>query len=337
MNWLAEIHLRQAGRCLMVLMPVLLLWVISGDALWLRAAVMAVATLIGVERAHLAPAGVLLQALAVTMGFLLLFFALQQPVLFVLGCGLMAAAAIGLSAFGRKLRSLGNFVFIPALYLACETAEGLVPAQFAAHAWHFLPYMLISMLPVLLLSLIEHHRRGRQQAAGMWRHYLCWRHQRDAGEAMPVAAAMLAVGLAVACAAALVEWQQLGHGQWVVWSAASVVTGDVLSSRRKLRDRGLGALIGVPLGIGIGSLLPHTPVMYALVALASVTTLVSFHRYIVGFAARCTCVACALILLNESAMVASERLVNVLLGGVIGLGFVLLVDRLLPAPRIRAA
>ncbi|TDR78373.1 FUSC family protein [Paludibacterium purpuratum] len=321
------VDLRQLGRCLVVLMPVLLVWWASADLLWLRAAIVAVALYIGVERAHLAPLGVLLQTLAIMAAFLLLLRSLVVPPLFVAGCALMAAGAIGLSAYGRKLRSLGNFVFIPALYLACEAADGSAPAQYAAQGAHLLPYIALCMLPVWLLSLVEHHRR--LDAMPWWRHHTRLRYLDDAGTTMAVREAMLAGGLAVACAAALVAWRHFGHGQWVIWSAASVVTGDVLSAKRKLRDRAWGAAVGVPMGIGIGSLLPHHPAVSALIALGAVTSLVSFRRYPIGFAVRCACAAVALTVLNAPADVAAERLIDVVLGGVIGLAGVLAVNRAL--------
>jgi hypothetical protein len=51
---------------------------------------------------------------------------------------------------------------------------------------------------------------------------------------------------------------RLVHGQWMIWSAASVISGDLTSGRQKLRDRMAGALVGVPPGIGAGILLQHS-------------------------------------------------------------------------------
>lgn len=58
--------------------------------------------------------------------------------------------------------------------------------------------------------------------------------------------AAIAAALSVAVAATAVEPLHLDHGQWVIWSAASVVTGDPASGHRKLRDRLTGAIVGVP-------------------------------------------------------------------------------------------
>jgi hypothetical protein len=319
------LDLRQVGRCVLVLLPIFLWAEVSGDPLWLRAAIMAVAAFIGLERVGLAPLWVLLQGLATVAGFILLTFAWQVPLLFVLACALMAAAAIGLSAYGRKLRSLGNFIFIPALYLACETAEGQVWPGLMVNALHFIPYMLLCLLPVLLLSLFEHAERLRHTGGRWLPHYLQLRRQLELGDRLAVCEAMIAVALAVALAAALIEYQHLGHGQWVVWSAASVVTGDVASTHAKLRDRARGAVFGVPCGIALGWLLPHNQLAFALMAVTSILTLVAFRRYVQGFATRCACVAATLMVADQSLAVVSERVINVLLGGVIGVVLVVVL------------
>jgi hypothetical protein len=310
------VDLRAALRCLLVLLPVFAWSLLSGDVRWLQAAVMAVSTLIGVERVGLAPLGVLLQGCAAIAGFFLLYFSLCFPLLFVLACALMAAAAIGLAAFGRKLRSLGNFIFIPALYLACEAFDGPAAAPSVVVALAWMPYLLLCLLPVLLLSLLEYAIRVHRSGQSGWSQIL---HQGlDLGERIPVHESMLAAALAVALAASMVEYGQIGHGQWVVWSAASVVTGDVVSSRLKLLDRARGALCGVPLGVFSGSLLPHSPFCYALIVLGSVLSLVSFRRYVVGFGVRCACAAAALVVAGHALAQAADRISNVLLGGVTG-------------------
>jgi hypothetical protein len=71
------------------------------------------------------------------------------------------------------------------------------------------------------ISHIRHLARVRRRVA-------------DDGVAASFVEAMVAVTLAVACASILVEWRHLDPGQWVIRSAASVVTGDAASARRML-------------------------------------------------------------------------------------------------------
>src|SRR6476646_10767260 len=53
-------------------------------------------------------------------GFLVLLTTISTPPAFVGATAAMAAASILVTAKDHKVRSLGNFTFIPALYLACE-------------------------------------------------------------------------------------------------------------------------------------------------------------------------------------------------------------------------
>jgi len=315
------------GRAVIVLTPVLIATLLSGNAIWLEAGIVTVSTFIGMDRSGLAPLGVVLHGLAILAGFLLLVWALACPPLFVLGCAALAAGSILVTARGAKLRSLGNFTFIPAVYLACELSENLTPAEATTRALHFLPFAALAALPTLVLSVAV-HERGRAAAEGLLHHFREILRPIDLGRAKPWAESALAVTLAVAVAAALVEWRHLGNGQWVIWSAASVVTGDYASAGTKLRNRGLGAVMGVPLGILLGQLLPHTIFAYELAVLASILTLVAFKSYVAGFAARSGCIAIAFILAGETATMAAERVVNVLIGGIIGYGFVLGVHAL---------
>jgi uncharacterized membrane protein YccC len=134
---------------------------------------------------------------------------------------------------------------------------------------------------------------------------------------------MVAAGLAVGVAAILVEWLHIDHGQWVIWSAVSVVTGHTASSRDKLRDRAIGAVIGVPIGVAVGLVAPHAMLAYAMASAAAVLTFVAIPWYPVAFTTRCSLVAFAIMVANGSPAIAAERIVNVLLGGVVGVLFVL--------------
>jgi hypothetical protein len=307
------------GRALLVLAPLVIAALATGNPAWLRAGLVTISSFIAMERSGLTPLGVLLHGLIVIACFLSLLLALAAPPLFVLLCAALAAGSILVTARGAKLRSLGNFTFIPALYLACETSENLSVPVAIMRGLHFLPYAAVSLLPVLALSLALQHRRHEDGARlALLRHI-------DLGARKPCAASVIAVTLAVATAAALVEWRHMGNGQWVIWSAASLVTGDYVSAGAKLRKRGLGALFGVPGGVLIGQLLPRNPFTFDLTVLASTLTLVAFRSYIAGFTTRCMFIAIAFIVAGDSIAIAAERVVNVIAGGLIGYAFVFAV------------
>lgn len=328
---LDEIDWPPLGRALLAVSPFMALFLLSGSIQWLAtAALVGLCTSIAKERLALAPFGVLLHGVAITTGFVLFIATSASPLLFVALCAVMAAASVWLTAEGHTLRSLGNFTFIPALYLASEVMENAASHQAIPHAAPELPYMAIGLIPVIILSASRGAMSNRSPSFLAFGPQVRLRlsHKTDYGERRAVAEACLAVACAVALAAILVEWRALDHGQWAIWSAASVVTGEAGTEHLKLRNRAAGALIGVPVGIAMGWILPHAPWVYGASVLAGLLTLIAFRRYVLGFGARCAFIAVALTVSGKSAFIAGERILNVILGGLIGLACVFTLRRL---------
>jgi hypothetical protein len=324
-----ELEARAAARAALVLTPLVAVAVASGKPIWLQAAIVSGSAFIVMEKTSLAPFGVVLHGAVIAAGFFVLLGAIAQPPAFVAATAVMATASILVTAKGHKLRALGNFTFIPVLYLACETAENAPPGILLDRGLAFLPYLAAAMVPVITLSAVE-HVCDRDPGVSHVRHLA--RVQRrvvDHGVAAPFFEASVAMALAVACASILVEWRHLDNDQWVIWSAASVVTGDAASAWRKLGDRMLGAFLGVPIGTALGFLLPHSGVILTLATAGAVLTLVTFRRYPLGFGMRCALIALTLIDISHSASLAAVRIENVVLGGVIGLASVFGIHGLL--------
>jgi hypothetical protein len=306
----------------LVLAPLVAVAIASGQPIWLQAAIVSGSAFIVMEKTNLAPLGVALHGIAIAAGFLVLLATISTPPAFVGATAAMAAASILVTAKGDKLRPLGNFTFIPALYLACETAEGTPRGVLLDRGLAFLPYIAAAMVSVIVLAAAL-HVRDRDLGVSHIRHLTRFRRRVvDHGVAASVVEAMVAVTLAVACASIIVERRHLDHGQWVIWSAASVVTGDAASARRKLGDRMLGAFVGVPIGVTLGFLMPHSGIILKLATIGAVLSLIAFRRYPLGFGLRCALVALALIDDGQSVAFAAERVENVALGGAIGLVFV---------------
>jgi hypothetical protein len=82
----------------------------------------------------------------------------------------------------------------------------------------------------------------------------------------------------------------------VIWSAASVVTGDAASGHRKMVDRMTGAIVGVPIGVVAGLLVPKDLLAFSSIAtgiasILAVLSLVALRQYVVAFGLRCGCAA----------------------------------------------
>ncbi|MCB8881463.1 FUSC family protein [Acidisoma cellulosilytica] len=303
---------------LIVLSPLMLAAGLSGNLQWWRAMIVGMAIYIVVEKVGLAPLGVILHAAVVAAGIILLLISFAVPPLFVLGAASLGGASVMLRSYGATFRSLGSWTFIPILYLASDLRDGSAPGVLALRGLHFLPYLAAAVVPGLILSIIRYRQSTGAltgHSHGFWRLF----RRSDHGERQRVLEPMAATFVAVAVTAGVVEWQHLQYGEWVIWSAASVITGTTASDRRKLRERLTGALVGVPLGIGASFILPHDGLTYGLAALAALLTLVAIRRYVLAFGLRCACVALALMVLGQGDVLAASRAFNVVLGGLLGM------------------
>ncbi|MFM0327402.1 FUSC family protein [Caballeronia glebae] len=310
----SEIKIWPLVHAAIALLPFVALALATGNALWMKASLLAIATTIAEDQLALRPLGVVAHGLAIIAGTYVLLLAELVPAFFVVACMLLAACVILLASRGSKFRALGNWTFIPVLVLANELHGGrTVDALLhAAPAW--LPYLLVALAP----AVVSAHIRSRGKSAARWSNL------DDFGERAPFGEDLAAMLASVGIAAAMVVYARMDNAQWVIWGAASIVTGSVDTARTKLRNRAWGVIAGVPIGIVLGRfVVPHSGMAVTLATLAAFLTLVAFQRYVVGYFFRCVFVALAIMLANQSAADAFERLTHVLAGGAIGIVCVL--------------
>jgi hypothetical protein len=274
----------------------------------------AISLLIPALKLGLAPRLVALHYLAILFTFGTLFLAAPIKPLFVSLTALAAFLAVAVTRYGDALRTLGNWVFIPAVYLACEVREGGSASEALRHAGIIVAASPIALLLVCGVQMFD----GRHRDDAVPPHY----GSAAAEWLLPAAA----TALAVFAAAALVEVLNLAQGQWVIWSAASVVVGDFTAVTGKLKLRATGALIGVPLGLLVGVALPQSRIGYSFAVLGAILTLIAFSRYAVGFGTRCFFIALAASFAGGASGIAEERVANVIIGGAFGLIAVVLME-----------
>ena len=308
-----EIKSAELLRALVVVGPMVAAYFVSRETALLNLGLVAVSLLIPALRLHLPPKVIAWHYLAILITFAALFLAAPIKPLFVALTALAGFLAVAGTRYGEHFRTLGNWVFIPAVYLACEVREGASASEALRHAGVIIVSSPIALALVCAIRIYDQRRRGPAAISF---------GPRAAEWFLPAAA----TAMAVFAAAALVDILDLAQGQWVMWSAASVVVGDLSASTGKLKQRAIGALIGVPLGFLAGFALPQSRVGYAVAVLAATLTLISFSRYIVGFGLRCFFIALAASFAGGASGIAEERIVNVLIGGTFGLIAVALTE-----------
>ncbi|UDQ90527.1 FUSC family protein [Xanthobacter autotrophicus] len=322
--WLAqELHLGAIARALAVIGPLVIAYLVSGEPALVNLCLLTVSLLIPALKLRLSPAAVIVQYLVIVATFALLFLAAPIPPLFVVLAGLTGFMAAAVTRFGTLMRTLGNWVFIPAVYLALDIREGALGEAALWQAGVLLGLSPVGLALVCAVQALDGRRRtlDRSEIFGP-----------PSGDWLVPAVATAA---AVFAAAVLVEMFDIREGQWLIWSAASVVVGDLSASTGKLKLRALGALVGAPLGLLIGLALPVSEAGYSFCVLGAMLTLIAFSRYVVGFGARCFFIALAAAFAGTGSGIAAERVENVLIGGAFGLVAVALAEIARPPRRTR--
>jgi hypothetical protein len=309
-----EVKSSELLRALAVISPLVIAYFFLREPAVLNLGLIAISLLIPALKLGLAPRTVALHYLAILITFGALFLAAPIKPFFVLLTALAAFLAVAVTRYGDALRTLGNWVFIPAVYLACEVREGSGAAEALRHAGIVAAASPIALLLVCGVQMFDGRHRDDAVPPAYGSASVDW---------LPPAAA---TALAVFAAAALVEVLNLEQGQWVIWSAASVVVGDLTAVTGKLKLRAIGAFVGVPLGFLAGIALPVSRAGYSLAVLGATLTLIAFSRYAVGFGTRCFFIALAASFAGGASGIAEERVANVMIGGVFGLIAVALME-----------
>lgn len=301
-------------RGCVALAPGWLLYAFTGRALLLTGGLLTIALLIGVERCQRSLLLLLVHALllAVSIGA---FVAVEEaPPLFVLLCGIYGFLSLWIVRLGARWASVGSFTFIPALYLSLELQAA---GRTLAEDLRLLAVALPLAAGSVLVASVALPPRG-------WT--LGWRHwPLEPGQRRRLGRQAMGRALAVMVTAVAVSLAQPPFGQWVIWSAASVATGEVTAARRKGLDRLVGALVGLPAGALLALLLPPSPPLHALGIGLTLLTLVAFRDYRTGFACRCGLIVLTAAAAGEGMGIGVERFVLVVAGGAVGLALVWLV------------
>jgi hypothetical protein len=309
----SEIDSGPLSRATIGLLPFVVLALTTGNELWIKASILTVAIMIAEDKLALRPAGVLAHGLAIIGGAWLLLLAERVPALFVLACMLLAAGVILLASRGTRLRALGNWTFLPVLILANDLHGGRSIDALMSAAPASLPYLLAALVPGLVSAQIRSYGKAAAR----------WSDLDDFGCRAPYREDLIAMIASVGIAALMVEHWHMQRAQWVIWGAASIVTGTVDTARTKLQQRAFGVIVGVPIGGLLGRyLVPHSSMAVTLATLGVFLTLVAFRRYAVAYFSRCVLVALAIMLANQSVADAFERLTHVIAGGLIGIACV---------------
>jgi hypothetical protein len=319
-----EIYWGTLARAIISLLPIILGLLLFPNALLFNVGLITISLFIAADQLKLGTVAMTAHFLLIAICFTLLFFSLSFPYLFVPLCAVIAFATIYFTKHGSKIRKLTNFTFIPSLYLACEIHESVPSDLILSTYFEFIKLTPIAWLSIWLLNTIPKISSPKKQPVSIHAQEKQFLHTImigvDVGEPELIwLPAALAISLGVALAATLVETLHIAHGEWMIWSVASIITVEFSALKTKLADRLFGAFIGVALGFFIAQFVPKTTITYSLAILGTILTLAIFKTYRVAYTTRCLFISLAAYIASSTPEVAIERVSNVFFGGVIGL------------------
>ncbi|KTS73511.1 FUSC family protein [Pantoea stewartii] len=322
-NWFGEnINLSKIYAAIINLLPTIMLYSVFSDENWQQAMLVSISTFIVQDRLKSSPVMVIIHSVMISVCFLAFINVVNHAFLFSVICSSTAAFTLRLAGWGNNLRVAGSFTFIPALYLAFEFNKNL-PDNFSyTCTLPLLLYIWVATLPTLVLSFFHQWRVFMRSRSLVYRH-----KNPELGEKLEYKSPLIACAIAVFLCSMIVESEHILQGQWLIWSAVSVITGEIKNSHRKYQSRAIGVAAGGLAGMLIGTALPHNAFLIETGAIVTVLSLVSFKNYTLEYFIRCTSVAFVVTLLDEQTSLIFTRAFNVLVGGLTGVLLFKIVEK----------
>lgn len=170
-----EIKTAELLRALIVVGPMVAAYFIARETALLNLGLVAVSLLIPALRLHCPPKVIAWHYLAILVTFATLFLAAPIKPLFVVLTALAGFLAVAGTHYGEHFRTLGNWVFIPAVYLACEVREGVSASESLRHAGVIILASPIALALVCGIQVYDQRRvaiprprSGRLQPSGFF-------------------------------------------------------------------------------------------------------------------------------------------------------------------------
>jgi uncharacterized membrane protein YccC len=297
------IDYRGISLALSAFFPMLVYYLITRDDIVLYLGLISISLVITKDKLHLNLFHGFCHYLAMILAFSILYFSYSYKILFVFLTSLLALFSILITQKGAKLRTLGNYIFIPAVYIGCELRISLAAERVFDEYFHFVKLSLLCLFVHFIIHFLFHEKQ--KEDFGL----------PDANWKRPSFIILISVAISTSVALLL----NLSHLQWAIWSSASIILTSFDQTKEKLKSRVEGLLIGLPLGLLAITILPENKIIYIIAVVAVFLSLIAFKNYLLAFTTRCFFVVIAASASHAAIEASEARIENVLLGGLIGI------------------
>ncbi len=319
----AQVMWPELGLATLSLLPLIIAACYAHNLLFLKLGLISISLFIAANRVKYHAPVICLHFLLILFTFSLLYWSIHCcAIIFVTACALMAFGCVYITQLGDKLRTLGNYTFIPAVYLACEIQYSVGPQAWRTTYWQFLKITPLALASVLLLYYACHNVWATNSKkisilSKSIKHY--WLIHDSGTISRNWLPSSIAIFIGVFIAASLAVLGHIASPEWLIWSTASVISAELIISRMKFIQRIVGALVGITVGLSLCPFIAQTPLTYSLAVLGIMLTLTCFKRYFLSFSSRCFFITLAAYAISHSEHLALIRIQNIFLGGIIGI------------------
>lgn len=295
-------------RAVTALIPGTLLYIVTDDFLYLKLGLLTISLLVGIERCQRSVFLLIMQSLIMAVSILTIFMVAPYPVVFVVLCAVYAYLSVCIGYWGERWRSVGNYIFIPALYCGYSFYYAGISTDSCVRMVAL--GLLIAVGSVVFATMCM----GEREWSWHWKRWPLSESDRS----LLFRDALVRVG-AVAVTSGLVCYFRPEFGQWVIWSSASVAAGEVAASHHKGSDRIIGALYGLSIGSVLSFFVVQNAYLHAAGMILILLTLVSLKHYRLAFASRCFCIVLTAKAGGFGLGIGLDRFEFVIIGGLVGL------------------
>lgn len=329
-----ELNLPATGRAFIALSVPLGYYLLTGDPLALKIAMITVSLLVVAERLGPSLPLMLAQAMLIVLATGIVFTAYPIPLLYMVVCAALAYGSIAIMYAGEQWKVFGTFVLVPGLYIGSELRSipppSTMPSPF--HHWlQLLPWAVLPPLAIVVAQAIWPSASHGPKAGPRLKTFTppsCHWLASEPLRIRLIASMSLARSMGAGLAALWVATMHIDFGGWLIWSTSSVIAGDWKRCQERWADRTRGLLVGLPIGIGAAALAPKNEAVFLCSILGIYLSLIAMRTYRHAYTARCILLMVSASGINQIKDTALWRAENVAVGGAIGITLAFLTYRL---------
>jgi Fusaric acid resistance protein-like len=309
-----QFTLKRFLGALIVASPFLIAYMATSDRNFISVCFIALCLYVPAARTRVGPVTTIVSFLLTIAALIVFVAASASTLLFAVSVAVAALLVVAFELIDPVLRTVGNFIFVPAIFLTCHLVQG----DDASLTQNLVAILKLSPLALAVGLLYSTYKMtGSDPSAPPLRESTgrsTKRRHYSAENLAPLIAAPVAVfGTTFANFDIGVP-----SAQWVIWSSLVVIMGDPAAAYEKARSRTIGVLVGVPAGIAMAALLPVGETIEALLAVGVLLTLTIFKSYVIEYGTRSAFVAAAVITAGNSGILVDARVVDVFAGCLFG-------------------